>query len=414
MQLARLRYAAVKESLEVQTIYVDGNAHPSIQKGNAGFPFATLQQGLDAVEGFFPQRIVIASGQYLEEITYDPTGKRVWLQADGHVDLGTFTGNSHLSEGTRFNINLIGDPQNIDGQMPIFAIGKIIDSWDAFVGLAGGVISGFSISGQINANFDEVTSSCGLWVDATVEGTTGNDTGNSIDCPNNSELRLWLLRCNLRGKVLGGTNCQMYLAEQTRFQGSVALDRAGQISNCRMDEDWTVVRGWNQKQGFENCQWKKAGAIFTGGTGDMITDAASLKTFRDVGGVLAGGATVDFMGKSETLVWSGGAAAPSNGEHLEYNGGVAGTPAALGVSTEFPTPEAGTLTKISWNSDSGDVDTVLNIVADTSVVGAVTLDGASGTLPIPELPEVADGVKLAVELESGTAPGNILVSVFMQ
>lgn len=115
-----------------------------------------------------------------------------------------------------------------------------------------------------------------------------------------------------------------------------------------------------------------------------------------------------------TMVYMGGAAAPSAGEHLEVNVGVGGASAALGVSTESVCGKAGAATVLTWNSATASTDTVLKVIVAGSSVASVTLTGASGSIAVPSTPAVTAGQKLAIEYDAGTAPGNITVQLYVQ
>lgn len=84
--------------------------------------------------------------------------------------------------------------------------------------------------------------------------------------------------------------------------------------------------------------------------------------------------------------------------------------AVLSSDNQMASGIAGSMQRLSWNSVSADVTTVFKVVKGGLVVETITLTGASGTATLTAA--VALGNLIAVEYDSGTAPGRTTVQVY--
>lgn len=117
------------------------------------------------------------------------------------------------------------------------------------------------------------------------------------------------------------------------------------------------------------------------------------------------------------LSWGGDAAAVDIGEFLIANAAadVATLPAIADARAGYPAPKAGTIRKLSWNSESADATTVLRIFKNGIDAGGHTLSGASGALtPAAPYVDVVPGDLLAIEYDAGTPPDMILAVLYIE
>ncbi len=134
---------------------------------------------------------------------------------------------------------------------------------------------------------------------------------------------------------------------------------------------------------------------------DTVTDISYLCLDDTAGAAIWG--IGGSQGGSETLSW--GARLVAVGKFARVNG----TPTAasvnsLDVDSEHISIVSGMLAALSWNSTSADAATVVKIYVNGIVEETITLSGLSGTdLTLNTM--IVSGDKIAVEYDSGSAPG---------
>lgn len=433
-RLAVLEEVQATAGPDAFTLWVDGTTGVPVadQTGAFAAPFSTIQAAIDevpvatdAASSRCLHHIRIAQGTYDEDLTVDITGRRILLAALATWNLGLFDSATWQPSGTRRNITITGDSSTIDNIRTYFGILNFIEGGNR----GGSVSSSFTaprISGQLTSDIAGPNDSIEMDIEAEIYGTNGGESGVSIDFSSDTDVNLNLIRSHLRGQIVGGStaadsNLLLSRLYQTRLRGDVTADNVSLVRECDCEENWTI----NAASGGGSAVLGFLDTIFEGEMDCdnsaflMKVDAYTQARMMAQGGTVVNGFK-EFRYTTETTAFAGGASAPSAGEHLEAQAGVGGTSTTLGVSTEAVIPHAGNLVRLAWNSASADATTVMKVVVASVVVATVTLTGASGSLDLsalavsPVQPQVAAGAKIAVEYDTGTAPGNITAQVYMQ
>ncbi len=135
---------------------------------------------------------------------------------------------------------------------------------------------------------------------------------------------------------------------------------------------------------------------------DVVTDIAYTCLDSTTNAAVWGTSTS--AGGSATLAWGGKLTAA--GKFARVNG----TPTtasvnSLDVDSEHISLGTGMLVALSWNSTGADATTVIKIHINGVVQETITLTGLSGT-DLTLSTSVVSGDKIAIEYDSGTAPGD--------
>ena len=104
-----------------------------------------------------------------------------------------------------------------------------------------------------------------------------------------------------------------------------------------------------------------------------------------------------------TMIWGGNMT--SAGNYPSFNG-VYNSPStgSLSSQSEGASSATGFLARLSWNTDSADATTVLNVLVNGIVVETVMLTGNQGSLSSVSASVTAGTDLIAVQYDSGTAP----------
>lgn len=115
-----------------------------------------------------------------------------------------------------------------------------------------------------------------------------------------------------------------------------------------------------------------------------------------------------------TIIFLGGASmgAGDTGKHFGAQEGDNGSKlAALSPDNQMASGLAGTVTRLSWNSQTADGTTVFKVNQNGLVVATLTLTGVSGTVAVAGV-TCALGDLFAIEYDAGTAPGRTTVQLW--
>jgi len=419
-----------------ESLHVNGASTLPIaqQDGSVDRPFSTIQAALDAVPEptaaddlrSFPF-IYVAGGEYNEDLNWAPQNKVLALIATGHVRIGVFD-NTFLRPSVtapRRNVTIAGAVTDTFGSANCGVIFATLADLGGS-GLSVNLIErtyGWAISGQLITNITD-TGTDRLNVDLTnvmIYGDDGTSAGTSIDHTTDDNARLYLsmMGCILSGGIETSGGRQLYLSGvRTEIAGLTVsvIEQCYKLIQCRIASTAFEVRsevanaqpiGDFRETNFTGaCVFSKVGATATDPL-SFSCDKSTLLTFIQAGGSFVTPAEpINMIDGSRQLLFSGGAAAATSGQHLEANVGVGGTAAALGVSTQAYVAEDTAVMELCWSATSADNTTVMEVVVNGSVVGTVTLSGATGRKMVPAQPFVARGDRVALEYSgTGTAPG---------
>jgi len=146
------------------------------------------------------------------------------------------------------------------------------------------------------------------------------------------------------------------------------------------------------------------------------------------------GANAEFLTALATeatgLKWLGTDGIPGLGYPMSYGGefptaasqgrffvghGTSSSPneSSLNENSELVFPKFGTIKRISWRTESASATTVLVIWKNGIVSATITLTGLNGVITGLSVAIVA-GDRVGLEYDSGTAPGNISVDLFVE
>jgi hypothetical protein len=400
--------------VSTSVLYVDNglSIDTDDQDGSAARPFKTVQQALDALPvatttlGMLATPVIrVASGVYDEDLTPDLTGKRIRIELHGVFRLGDYSavGGNFNDASPRRNITFVGDSATVGSTLCAFKMAHVdAPQWDAAT---------VQISGKVDANSLTLGNHVALQLTGNIEGTTGDDTGVSIDTTSHLVGGKSFVLGMTSALLVGAINAPSLVigaVQYCTFGGGFAIKGVHLIKDSKVDKDITITDDWMSpsrgQQGYVGVRFEP-GITFTGPAGTFKVDAISNYWAITNDLALAGGATVDYQGVGKTCVFDGGGTptAALNYEAHAASGGTAS--ASFDHTTQVPSSMKGRLTKLSWMTADADATTVMEIMLDGSVVDTVTLPGASGTIALPLQALVDEGELLAVRHASGTAPG---------
>ena len=110
--------------------------------------------------------------------------------------------------------------------------------------------------------------------------------------------------------------------------------------------------------------------------------------------------------------WGAAFGESDTGDYAVPNGRAdGGETTGLGERSEYLIPCAGTITRFSYQTQSGTADTVWKIVVNGDVEATITQSAAVGiaTVSVP----VVEGDLVAIEYDAGTVPNRSLLGVFV-
>lgn len=288
----------INEVLFVDLTWVGVGSDGSIDK-----PYTTIQAAIDVIPtpplgvalptSRTVYSVIIAPGDYDEDLTIDLTRKRIILTSWGPWNLGTFDANNWAPTLPRRNITITNDGTGInDGIREGFSIQPMLPYGEGLTTnqsyMTRPRISGvLDVSGRTGGSL-ELTLSCEIF------GTTGTTAGDSL-ISGTSIVQSYIYDSRLRGKIATNTNFNFQMAENSRFQGLVSVGVYSTITLCKFDNGMTVgsaSKGGIQPDGFYNTDLR---GTFTGPVGSLRLDAGTDYWFVDAGGVLAGGATKVYL-----------------------------------------------------------------------------------------------------------------------
>ncbi len=424
--------------------YVDLNTEVPLAKQNGGLltPFATGQQAFDANAALLNRsgvlgirhvdRINFAQGDYDEEWTINLTNRH--LELVGKWRLGVFDQDRWRPVDPpalepRRNINLIGDtnaPDDINPSLLLMSDSITIDPTegnDEFDNIP--AISGAIISNMTNSAAG--TNGWTLIVQAQVYGTTGDETGVSIDCTGDQALpspaapvNLQMMGSRVRGAVNLGIAGRFADGIACRFDGDQNYDIMGRFQNSRFAEmTWTlpaVTSGVGTPlKGFTNCRFDGAqewigphDILVDGYSNDqMLAQGVDVSSFTGVFVYTGGAPLVD--------LFRGGAATIAAGEFWEAEATrLGGTAAALGGSTQTGAQGSARLASISFDFTAAPTPNVTMKVFIGGVErDSVTVTDTQGSVPLTSQFLVNANDLVAVEFDAGAvAPGASTVRVY--
>jgi len=301
------------------TLFVDGQSTlpANSQDGSLLRPFSTIQAAIDAlpvrntsITRRHIDRINITSADYDEDLTIDITNRN--LELVGKFNLGIFDQSlwrpvfAPATEPRR-HITVTGDTGlNVDGVRSSLVIASDTRLFD----LQTSITTAYHaprISGQI---ISAVKNSVGgslpwdLVVEGWVYGTTGDETGMSIDCTGDetdSFVQLSLRNCHIEGGIHIGQTSRGRLVDATQciFDAEISCSYVGYVSDSRIrGGDWLVSNSTSgigtPLNGFFNTRFDVATAWT--GAHDLFVDAFTNAQVKAAPVTLSGGAVKIIQG----------------------------------------------------------------------------------------------------------------------
>ncbi len=364
------------------TFWVDLATLASVgnQDGSFTSPFATIQQGIDAVpvgttsEGArHVYRVLVASGTYDEDLSWDVNGRRIHVMGwNGPVNLGVFDANTwQPTAAPRRNIVISGDADTvIDNIRSYVAIGSDVDT-----GSAGGSVSSsftsFRISGQIEVTATTTGNAGNIeWdLNAEVYGTDGSSSGVSFSAVNNPTMSLNMRRCNFRGSVDTGTAGDILRAEFVRFRAPVSTCGLVLWRECRIEDglflEVNTSTGSDNVRGLVHCSFE---GLFDGSDAlpEILVDQYTRNTMIANGATFGAGAFATV--RDSVQVADNGTPLAAGGDGFDFIGAGVST-ALVGDTYEVTiTSVPGDFLPLSGGTMSGAIDMGTNDITDAGVI----------------------------------------------
>jgi len=283
--------------------YVDPSYSGGSSDGSIAAPYTTIQAAIDAVVAVAQNGewwgILIAPGDYDEDLSIEGTNKQIALLGLGPWGLGTFTGSADAPVAPARNITWAVSGGNVNGTQHALMIGQ-------YQGPAMGLsthasyMSSTRISGQVIVQDNVLSggSTKTLILDAQVYDL--NATGRSVDCtqgvaPSIGGCNLWIFNSRLATSLhapptLGGAGGLLQWAERCRFGGLLNLGRYSRIESCQIEAGVTITSATVDTQPSGIVTSNFAGT-FTGPASSCRLDGNTNFWFKANGALLAGGAT---------------------------------------------------------------------------------------------------------------------------
>jgi hypothetical protein len=275
------------------TLWVDPVTGDDATAGvGTGRPFRTLQAAINAVPRGSTSAsarnvftVLISPADYDEDLTIDLGQRRIVLASWGPWGLGVFNA-ADWAPSTARSITVTWNGAThpvVDGIRPGLVIAPL-----ALPGEGQTTHQAYLTRPRISGLFDftgaavssiEVTLCCEVFGVAGVALNAGLAT-----------LQLYLWSSRLRGSA-SGTNVQLQVARDSRFDALVSVGAYSLLENCRFAAGFTTVAAppaTLTPQGFVNCD---VAGTFTAPATGFRTDANTQHYFETNAGTLAGGAT---------------------------------------------------------------------------------------------------------------------------
>jgi len=220
------------------------------QNGSIGRPYKTIQQAINAIpfpttsqEMYRHYTIFIASGAYDEDLTIQADGRRISLVGLGPVTLGKMTGRGWqpglFNQARNITWKQSGDASNFGtGISSTLTIETLMPLSDAMM-QDESYSSKFRISGSIFC-LQGSSISMGLCLNAEVYGDVNTTPSTGV-----GNIDLQIHRSYVHGQVggAGTANVQLIVAENSRFDGLITVNRLGHIFSSDIRSGFSLLVG---------------------------------------------------------------------------------------------------------------------------------------------------------------------------